>query len=158
MNCHCRSDFDLRVICQPIDDYRKLKKYSDGLKYDFRKCPQRFNYAMEFVLNHSQFVRLIENAQTKTGKKTARRRFIVARKILIQKYRLPRLEAERAILNYQDDNWGNIIDGQDKDDEDCPDYGYDEDDNDDDEALNFAIGSVRMGGETSIELLPIIRV
>jgi hypothetical protein len=148
MNCHCRSDFDLRVVCQPIDDYRKLKKYSDGLKYDFRKCPQRFNYAMDFVLNNCQFARLIENAQTKTGKKTARRRFIVARKILIQKYRLPRLEAERVISNYQDSTWDNIIDGTEDDSEDdmlnLEQYGcMDEEDYD----LTLAIDSIQISNE-----------
>ena len=143
MNCYCRSDFDLRVICQPLDDYRKLKKYSNGLKYDFRKCPQRFNYAMEFVLNHCEYVRLIENAHTKTGKKTVNRRVIVARKILIQKYRLPKLEAERAIMNYRYE-LDNIIDGPEGYDEDGgPDYGCDYDD--DDEALDAAIDSVRIG-------------
>lgn len=148
MNCYCQSDFDLRVICQPLDDYRKLKKYSNGLKYDFRKCPQRFNYAMDFVLNHCEYVRLIEGAQTKTGKKTIQRRFIVARKILIRKYRLPKLEAERAIMNYRyiEDN---IIDGPEIFEYDNNDYGCNADDDDVEDLLaeyeDAAIDAVRIG-------------
>ena len=119
MNCRCQPDSDLRVVCQPIDDYRKLKKYSNGLKYDFRKCPQRFNYAMEFVLKHYEYVQLIKNAQTKTGKKTPYRRFVVSKRILREKYRFSSNDAFTTLIIYRSKtNYKNIIDCEEENEED----------------------------------------
>ena len=95
MNCYCRENFDLRCVCYPIADYRKLKTNIDtNMKHDFRKCPQRHNSCMEFILNDYDMYKGIENAPTEKKKISA------LKKIIINKFKLTKEDFKIILNNY----------------------------------------------------------
>ena len=95
MNCFCDNTFDLRCVCYPRKDYRKLVKDPIHKRYfDFRKCPMRFDYAMDFILNDYDKYKLIENATTEKDK------IKILKNIIIKDYKLTNADFTTILENY----------------------------------------------------------
>jgi len=95
MNCLCNNTFDLRCVCYPREDYRKLVKDPIHNRYfDFRKCPMRFTYAMDFILNDYYKYNLIENATTEKDK------IKILKNIIIKDYKLTNADFTTILENY----------------------------------------------------------
>jgi hypothetical protein len=95
MNCYCKETFDLRCVCHPIADYRKLKKIMEtNMKHDFRKCPQRHNNCIEFILNDYNMYKSIENAPTE------KKKISVLKKIIIKQFKLTKEDFKIIFDNY----------------------------------------------------------
>ena len=95
MNCYCKETFDLRCICHPIADYRKLKKNTEtNMKHDFRKCPKRYNSCMEFILNDYDMYKSIENAASE------KKKISVLKKIIIKQFKLTKEDFKIIFDNY----------------------------------------------------------
>ena len=95
MNCYCRENFDLRCVCYPIADYRKLKKNNEtNMRHDFRKCPQRYNSCMEFILNDYDMYKSIENAASE------KKKISVLKKIIIKQFKLTKEDFKLIFDNY----------------------------------------------------------
>ena len=102
MNCFCRDDFDLRCVCCPIPDYRRLRKDERGLKYDFRKCPMRFITCIEFIMNDYELYKTIEQGPTE------KKRIAALKKIITKKFKLTVADFE-IILNDYITQYDNLI-------------------------------------------------
>ena len=95
MNCFCNNTFDLRCVCYPRKDYRKLVKDPIHKRYfDFRKCPMRFDYAMDFILNDYDKYKLIENGTTEKDK------IKILKNIIIKDYKLTNADFTTILENY----------------------------------------------------------
>ena len=90
--CVCNNNFDLRCMCYPRKDYRKIAQHAMDKYRDFRKCPMRFTSATEFILNDYDKYQLIENATTVQNK------IKIFKKIIIKDFKLTREDYE-IILN-----------------------------------------------------------
>lgn len=102
MNCYCQSHFDLRCVCQPISDYRRLRKDERGLKCDFRKCPMRFDTCIQFIINDYDLYKTIETGTTET------KRIAILKKIITKKFKLSKQDFE-IILNDYITQYDNLI-------------------------------------------------
>lgn len=102
MNCYCRNDFDLRCVCHPIADYRRLRKDKQGLKYDFRKCPMRFVTCIQFIMNDYELYKTIETGTTE------KKRIAILKKIITKKFKLTVADFE-IILNDYITQYDNLI-------------------------------------------------
>ena len=94
MNCYCRSDFDLRCVCFPMADYRRLRKDERGRKHDFRKCPMRFENCIEFILNDYELYKSVETGPTE------KKRIAALKKIITRKFKLSVADFEIILNNY----------------------------------------------------------
>ena len=100
MNCFCDNTFDLRCVCYPRKDYRVFsndnfrKTHNIKPTYDFRKCPMRFTYAMEFIHNDYDKYKLIENG------KTEKKRITILKNIIIKDYKLTKEDFEIILKDY----------------------------------------------------------
>ena len=95
MNCFCNNTFDLRCVCYPRKDYRKLVKDPIHNRYfDFRKCPMRFTYAMDFIENDYDKYKLIENATTEKDK------IKILKNIIIKDFKLTKEDFKIILENY----------------------------------------------------------
>lgn len=102
MNCYCRNDFDLRCVCHPIADYRRLRKDDRGLKTDFRKCPMRFITCIQFIMNDYELYKTIEQGPTE------KKRIAILKKIITKKFKLTVADFE-IILNDYITQYDNLI-------------------------------------------------
>ena len=100
MNCFCDKTFDLRCVCYPRKDYRVFsndnsrKAHNIKPTYDFRKCPMRFNTAMDFIENDYDKYKLIENATTEKDK------IKILKNIIIKDYKLTKEDFTTILENY----------------------------------------------------------
>ena len=102
MNCYCQSDFDLRCVCFPMDDYRRLRKDKRGMRNDFRKCPMRFENCIEFIMNDYELYKSIETGPTE------KKRIAALKKIITRKFKLSVADFE-IILNDYITQYDNLI-------------------------------------------------
>ena len=95
MNCFCNNTFDLRCVCYPRKDYRKLVKDPIHNRYfDFRKCPMRFTYVMDFIENDYDKYKSIENATTEKDK------IKILKNIIIKDYKLTKEDFTTILDDY----------------------------------------------------------
>ena len=64
------------------------------MKHDFRKCPQRHNSCMEFVLNDYDMYKSIENAASE------KKKISVLKKIIIKQFKLTKEDFKLIFDNY----------------------------------------------------------
>ena len=102
MNCFCQSRFDLRCVCYPQADYRRLRKDERGMKYDFRKCPMRFVTCIEIILNDYDLYKTIEQGTTE------KKRIAALKKIITKKFKLSAADFE-IIFNDYITQYDNLI-------------------------------------------------
>jgi len=98
--CVCNNNFDLRCMCFPRKDYRKIAQHAMDKYCDFRKCPMRFTSATEFILNDYDKYQLIENATTVQDK------IKIFKKIIIKDFKLTIKDFEIILKDYlqEEDN------------------------------------------------------
>lgn len=102
MNCYCQSGFDLRCVCYPAADYRRLRKDERGRKHDFRKCPMRFETCIQFIMNDYELYKTIETGPTE------KKRISALKKIITKKFKLTAADFE-IILNDYITQYDNLI-------------------------------------------------
>lgn len=102
MNCYCQSGFDLRCVCYPAADYRRLRKDERGRKHDFRKCPMRFETCIQFIMNDYELYKTIETGSTE------KKRISALKKIITKKFKLTAADFE-IILNDYITQYDNLI-------------------------------------------------
>jgi len=104
-NCLCTNKFDLRSVCNP-QDYRKLKKIEghDGVSrlHDFRKCPVRMLYCMDFITNNYDYYKQIEAGETE------KKRISIMKRIVVTIYKLSN-DDFKVILEEYINEYDNLI-------------------------------------------------